>query len=79
MVAAPAVLASARLEKSFPLMFMNKLLKSILPNSKPIGGIMISLTRDVTIFPNAAPIIMPVAISTILPFAIKALNSFIII
>ena len=58
---------------------MNKLAKSTFPINKPIGGIKISLTIDVTIFPKAAPMITPIAMSSTLPFMANSLNSFSII
>ena len=53
----------------------NKLVKSTLPSNRPIGGIMISLTRESTIFPKAAPMIIPTAISITLPRMANFLNS----
>ena len=52
-----------RLEKLAPL------------NSMPIGGIITSLTNDVTILPKAPPMMMPTAISTALPFRANSRNS----
>ena len=49
--------------------------KSTLPNSIPIGGMMTSLTNELTIFPNAAPMMTPTARSTTLPFSANVLNS----
>src|SRR5262245_55474741 len=46
------------------------------PTSKPIGGISTSLTNDEVIFPNAAPMMMPTAMSTTLPFTANSRNSF---
>src|SRR6185503_14559505 len=46
------------------------------PSSRPIGGIRMSLTREVTIVPNAAPMITPTARSTTLPRMMNVLNSF---
>src|SRR3954469_12874124 len=43
----------------------------------PIGGMTISFTSDVTILPNAAPIIRPTARSTTFPRAANSRNSFI--
>src|SRR3954464_6900577 len=45
------------------------------PNNNPIGGMMISFTNDVTIFPNAPPMTTPTAMSTTLPFIANSLNS----
>src|SRR6184192_453030 len=42
----------------------------------PIGGIKTSLTIELTILPNAAPMIIPIAISSTLPFMANSLNSF---
>jgi hypothetical protein len=55
---------------------MNKPEKSTLPTSWPIGGISTSSTSDVTIFPNAAPMITPTAKSMTLPRMANSLNSF---
>ena len=51
-------------------------LKLTPPMSHPIGGMMISFTIELTIFPNAPPMITPTAMSTALPFTANALNSF---
>src|ERR1041384_1451587 len=55
---------------------MNKLAKSTLPSSNPIGGIRMSLTNEVTIFPKAAPMIIPIARSITFPRITNSLNSF---
>src|SRR5262249_19426081 len=52
-------------------------LKSMPPTSTPMGGIRISLTREETIFPKAAPMMTPTARSTTFPRMMKALNSLI--
>lgn len=49
--------------------------KSTPPVSQPIGGMMISVTREVTILPKAVPIMIPTAISTTFPLMAKSLNS----
>ena len=43
---------------------------------RPNIGVKMSSTNEVTIAVKAEPIIMPTAISTMLPFAMKSLNSF---
>src|SRR6266478_1336216 len=50
--------------------------KSSPPVTKPIGGIRISFTSDVTILPNAAPMMTPTARSMALPLTANSLNSF---
>jgi hypothetical protein len=55
---------------------MDNDVKSNPPSRNPIGGMRISLTREVTIFVNDVPMITPMAIATTLPFATKSLNSF---
>src|SRR5262245_35999161 len=55
---------------------MNRSLKSTPPRSRPIGGIRISLTSEVTMVPKAAPMITPTARSTTLPRMMNVLNSF---
>ena len=45
------------------------------PMSRPIGGITTSDTNDVTIFPNAPPMITPTAMSITLPLRANILNS----
>jgi NAD(P)-dependent dehydrogenase (short-subunit alcohol dehydrogenase family) len=42
----------------------------------PIGGIRISLTKEVTIFPKATPMMIPTAMSTTFPRSANSLNSF---
>jgi hypothetical protein len=46
------------------------------PVRSPMGGMMTSLTSDVTIFPNAPPMMMPTAISTTFPRSANFRNSF---
>src|SRR5258705_7195745 len=55
---------------------MNLFEKSRPPVNSPIGGIMISFTSELTIEPNAAPMITPTARSTALPLMANSLNSF---
>src|SRR5256886_16248766 len=50
--------------------------KSSPPVTKPIGGIRMSFTSEVTIPPNAAPMITPTARSMALPLIANSLNSF---
>src|SRR6266446_4453064 len=64
MPSAPALRTRNLFEKSSP------------PVTKPIGGIRISFTSDVTILPNAAPTMTPTARSMALPLAANSLNSF---
>src|SRR5882724_7427209 len=54
---------------------MKKSLKSTPPRSRPIGGITTSFTSEVTMPPNAAPMITPIARSTTLPRMMNVLNS----
>jgi hypothetical protein len=49
--------------------------KSTLPNSKPMGGMMMSFTSEVTILLNAAPMMTPIARSMTLPLIANSLNS----
>src|SRR5262245_59700720 len=55
---------------------MNRLLKSTCPSIIPMGGMITSLTSEVTILPNAAPMITPTARSMTFPRAANSLNSF---
>src|SRR5262245_16451599 len=50
-------------------------LKSMPPVARPIGGMSTSETIELTIFPNAAPMMTPIAMSTTLPRCTNALNS----
>src|SRR5882724_4648069 len=54
---------------------MNRFLKSTPPMSRPTGGMITSLTSDVTMPPNAAPMTTPTARSTTLPLRENSLNS----
>src|SRR5215831_10716482 len=54
---------------------MKNSLKSTPPRTRPIGGIRTSLTSEVTIPPNAAPMMTPTARSTTLPRMMNVLNS----
>src|SRR5690348_2069619 len=54
---------------------MNRLAKSTLPSSSPIGGMITSSTSEVTILPKAAPKMRPMARSTTLPRMAKSRNS----
>src|SRR3990172_5087040 len=49
--------------------------KSTLPSNSPIGGISTSETSDPMIAPNAAPIMIPTAMSITFPFTANFLNS----
>ena len=77
-VAAPASLAAARLVYSTSVRLMKMSEKSMPPVINPIGGMMISLTSDVTMLPKAAPMITPTARSNALPFTANSLNSLMI-
>ena len=55
---------------------MNLFEKSSPPVSNPIGGMMMSLTSELTIPPKAAPMITPTARSIALPLIANSLNSF---
>ena len=46
------------------------------PINQPMGGIMMSLTTEETILPNALPIITPTAISITLPLTANSLKSW---
>ena len=50
-------------------------LKSTPPSSIPMGGMMTSSTRDLMMVPKAAPMMIPTAMSSILPFTANSLNS----
>ena len=50
-------------------------LKSILPISRPMGGMMMSLTMEDTILPKAPPMITATARSSTLPRRANSLNS----
>src|SRR6185503_159947 len=56
-------------------MSMNRFEKSTLPSSRPMGGKIMPSTSDVTILPNAAPIMTATARSITLPRAMNSLNS----
>jgi len=79
MVTAPAFCASATVanvpatEPCF--IITNRFEKSTLPSNRPIGGMIISATTDLTMEPKAAPMIMPTAISTTFPLIANSLNS----
>ena len=53
---------------------MNHVEKSALM-MRPKSGMMMSLIKDVTIAPNAPPMMTPTAMSTTLPFKANALKS----
>ena len=53
-----------------------KFVKFIPPVSMEMMGIIISLTKDVTILPKAPPMITPIAISKTLPLKANSLKSF---
>jgi PPM family protein phosphatase len=71
----PYLIATAGESPDASLIMRARLEKSTLPNSTPMGGITTSATNDETILPNAAPMMMPTAMSTTLPFIAKSLNS----
>ena len=72
----PSAFASASVDTGVELSGMKKFDKSIPPISNPIGGIIMFSTNDDTIFPNAEPIITPIAMSIMFPRIAKSLNSF---
>src|SRR6266542_2530549 len=74
--AKPLVLASATEAGCWPEISMNKFEKSTFPSTNPIGGMMTPSTRDVTILPNAAPIMTAIARSITFPRAMNSRNSF---
>src|SRR6185437_12466775 len=76
MVGAPAALACAMVSKCFADRVMKMEEKSTWPSSSPIGGMMMSLTSELTILPKAAPMITPMARSTTLPRMMNARKSF---
>src|SRR5215472_16337907 len=49
--------------------------KSTRPRRSPSGGIRTSATSEFTIFPNAAPMMTPIAMSRTFPFMANSLNS----
>src|SRR3954464_9687588 len=80
MVTAPAAWASATVAYGGGplrpgLSSTNRLAKSTLPMASPMGGMMTSSTNDLTMVPNAPPMMMPTAKSSTLPRSAKALNS----
>src|SRR5712671_4631841 len=75
MTAAPAALASASDLYSPPVRLMYLSAKFTLPIALPMGGMMMSLTIEVTILPNAPPMMIPTAMSTTLPRIANSLNS----
>jgi predicted phage gp36 major capsid-like protein len=46
--------------------------KSTPQTNTPIGGMITSATKELTTFPNAQPMMIPIAISTTLPFTAKS-------
>src|SRR3954463_8592008 len=79
MVTAPAFFASASARYGpggLPgLRVANRLEKSMPPTTSPIGGMITSSTRLLTIVPNAPPTITPTAMSMTLPRTANSLNS----
>src|SRR5712691_12794215 len=80
MVTAPAFCASAReaygAAAAAPCLSTTKRFeKSTLPRISPMGGMMTSATRDCTMEPKAAPMMMPTAMSTTFPRMANSLNS----
>ncbi|GAY75947.1 hypothetical protein NBRC111894_1501 [Sporolactobacillus inulinus] len=51
--------AASKLPYVCPDKLMYRLLKSTLPSNSPIGGMITSVTSELTILPNAVPIITP--------------------
>ena len=58
-----------------PLRVTKKSEKSMPPSARPIGGMMRSLTSELTIVVNAAPMMIPTARSMTLPRIAKSRNS----
>ena len=65
MVTAPAFWASARVATAGPFRVTKKLEKSIPPIRRPIGGMITSLTSELTMLPKAVPITTPTAPSPV--------------
>ncbi len=74
----PYLMATASVSPTLSCKVMASFEKSIPPRAKPIGGMMMSDTKDYTTVPMAPPMTMPVAISTKLLFRANSLNSLII-
>ena len=64
---APAACATASEGYGCPSSEMNRSEKLTPPSSRPIGGMMMSLTNEDIILPNAPPMMTPTARSTTLP------------
>ena len=71
----PYLIAACSTPSTGSPILISKVVKSTFPTIIPIIGIKISLTKLVTIFPKAAPMITPTAKSTTLPRITNALNS----
>ena len=74
-LAAPAALAADKDSNGFPDRFKNMLEKSTLPSNKPKGGVRTSLTKEETIFPKAAPMMMPTPMSMTFHLSANSLKS----
>ena len=74
--AAPPSRVAASVALRSPVITTKRLEKSIPPRSRPIIGLKISSTMEVTMDVKAAPITTPTAKSITLPRMMKALNSF---
>src|SRR5471032_511496 len=76
MVTSLAALAAAKVSTAWsPLSTRKKLAKSTPPSAKPIGGMMTSLTSELTMPVKEAPMITPTARSTTVPRTANFLNS----
>ena len=76
MVTSLAALAAANVSTArSPLSTTKKLAKSTPPRAKPMGGMITSLTSEVTMPVKDAPMITPTARSTTLPRMANFLNS----
>ncbi|MNH26168.1 hypothetical protein D3C79_862020 [compost metagenome] len=73
----PYASTTAGMSPSAAFRVMARSLKSTPPISRPSGGMITSPTKDETILPKAAPMMIPTAMSTTLPLTAKALNSLI--
>ncbi|MNN52968.1 hypothetical protein D3C81_1676990 [compost metagenome] len=71
----PYASTTAGASPSAALRVMARSEKSTPPMIIPSGGMITSPTSDETILPKAAPMMMPTAMSIMLPLTAKALNS----
>ena len=75
LMATAACAATSPLASTAGLITHCRSVKFTPPMARPMGGMMMSVTMELTTLPNAAPMMTPTARSSALPLTAKSVNS----